>query len=133
MRIRLVCLSLLLVACDPTDPADCLSLRDAVARENCLFKELSALYPDQPDAFRAGLQALDSAASRDLIRLRLAIADPSRSAELCREVETHDAEEKCRQVLGRPHLRARPGPPRPPPARGSEEGEAAPLASDGEP
>lgn len=97
-----------------TDP-EALDPEARVARENCLFERVSTLYPDQPEAFRKALEAIAEPESRDLVRLRLAIEDPLRASELCRQVETAAAERKCRQVLGRPHLRSRPQPPRKPP------------------
>ena len=88
--------------------ADCERVRDEVAREDCRFAKASALYAADPRAFRSALEAIPTPESRDLVRLRLAIRDPAGAQVLCREVETPPAQEKCRQVLGRPHLTTAP-------------------------
>ena len=49
--------------------------------------------------------ALDSATS-DLLLLDLAVQEPKFAFTLCKKVQTEQAKEKCRQVIGRPHLQA---------------------------
>ncbi|MBN1337343.1 MAG: hypothetical protein JXB39_15400 [Deltaproteobacteria bacterium] len=102
MILLLLCLS----ACD--GPRDCERIRDEVMREDCRFERASALFGADSRAFYAALEAIPSPESRDLVRLRLAIRDPGAAQGLCREVETASAQEKCRQVLGRPHLSTAP-------------------------
>jgi hypothetical protein len=47
---------------------------------------------------------LSDPSSQDLLRLRLAVHDPSRNQWLCEDVATRSAQDRCRQVVGRPHL-----------------------------
>jgi len=86
----------------------CASISDPVARENCQFELVSALYDQGDEAWKGALADVDSPASRDLIRLRLAVQDPARAPLICREVETRQAQAKCQQVAGRPHLMSPP-------------------------
>jgi hypothetical protein len=67
------------------------------------------------DALDVGLVEIDDVTSRDLVLLRLAIAAPRHAAALCGRVRTAGAEEKCQQVLGRPHLGTERRAPKPPP------------------
>jgi hypothetical protein len=98
-----------LAACDG-DSGDCASLRDDVARENCLFERVSASFQAQDPKWRRQLAAIASPDSRDLVRLRLAILDPQQGPTICAEVETASAKDRCQRVVGRPHLAS---PPRP--------------------
>ncbi len=41
---------------------------------------------------------------RDLILLKFAVQRPEMSQQLCRKVQSSGAIEKCKQVIGRPHL-----------------------------
>jgi hypothetical protein len=102
----MIVLLLWLAACGT--PEDCDRVRDEVAREDCRFERASALFGTDPQGFRTTLLAIPTPESRDLVRLRLAIRDPGAGPVLCREVETLAAQEKCRQVLGRPHLSTAP-------------------------
>jgi hypothetical protein len=99
--------ALLTCACHGRD--DC-ATGDAVDRENCRFEKASALFSAGDDAWRAQLEGLPGAHSRDLLRLRLAVLDPQQGPALCRQMETPAAQDRCRQVAGRPHLAS---PPRP--------------------
>ena len=56
------------------------------------------------EQFDEQLQTIDDPVSRDLLLLQLAVQKPRHSTELCKRVQTSGAEEKCRQVIGRPHL-----------------------------
>jgi hypothetical protein len=90
----------------PAELAACSALADLTAREDCRLKLLEPLFESKDaGAFQRALDALEDPASRDLVRLRLAIRDPNRGGRLCEQVETKPAQRKCRQVLGRPHLR----------------------------
>ena len=102
LALALFCFCAACSGAGPTD--DCAAVEDAVARENCWFERAAAAFPVSAEAFAAELGQLERAESRDLVRLRLAIQDPVSAAGLCAEVETEAASEKCRQVLGRPHL-----------------------------
>ena len=105
-------LALAACAAEPRRIEDCGKLRGTAAVENCRWRFVEPV-ADDPEALRAALAAIPEAASRDLVRLRLAIEHPDRAASACREVETPGARERCEQVLGRPHLgaaeRHRPG------------------------
>ena len=65
-------------------------------------------------ALDAALADIAEPESRDLLLLRLAIAEPQKAGRLCERVTTPGADEKCRQVLGRPHLQTTPKPPKDP-------------------
>jgi hypothetical protein len=88
----------------------CQGERDEVARENCQLERVSALFEAGDPGWEAALASIAKPASRDLVRLRLAILDPQRGPTLCAGVETDDAKARCQQVVGRPHLAS---PPRP--------------------
>ena len=101
-----------LLACGrPVESADlaaCSALPEMTAREDCRLRVIEPLFrAEDPGAFDAALSSLEDPASRDLVRLRLSIDDPSEAGRLCEQAETAPAKEKCRQVLGRPHLRGR--------------------------
>lgn len=89
----------------------CSDVRDAVARENCQFERVSALFEARDPGWETALASIEQPASRDLVRLRLAILDPQRGPALCADVETADAQARCQQVVGRPHLASPPRPP----------------------
>jgi hypothetical protein len=92
---------------EPTTLTDCASLASMPAREDCRLRMLEPVFASgDAAAFDRALAELEDAASRDLVRLRLAVADPSRADVLCEQAETEGARAKCQQVLGRPHLRA---------------------------
>ncbi len=73
----------------------------------CQSKELEL---DEYSALMSDWQSFDETVStmevtqRDLLLLRLAVQHPSQSAHLCNRVQTQNAIEKCKQVIGRPHL-----------------------------
>lgn len=49
--------------------------------------------------------------TQDLLLLTLAIRNPSEANRFCKKIQTANAKEKCRQVIGRPHLQlSRPQP-----------------------
>lgn len=109
---------MLLWACagQPSTVAECAGLDDATAREECRFTLARALL-DQPEALDAAIASVEEVESRDLLLLRLAVAEPTRASHLCERVQTAPAQEKCRQVLGRPHLSTTPRGPQAPPDR----------------
>jgi hypothetical protein len=89
------------------DLAACSAMADMTAREDCRLKAIEPLFHSKDQAaFERAVASLEDPASRDLVRLRLAIDDPAHGGKLCEQVETKAAQRKCRQVLGRPHLRA---------------------------
>ncbi len=108
-RLSFVAL-LLSLGCDSGD-STCASLRDEVERENCQFELVATLFEDGDPAWKQQLAAVPTAASRDLVRLRLAIIEPQQGPAICAEVETDAARERCKQVVGRPHLASPPRPP----------------------
>lgn len=95
----------------PTTMAGCAALSDVQAREECRFGLARGLL-DQPEALQAALAQVAEVESRDLLLLRLAVAEPTRASSLCGLVTTEGASEKCRQVVGRPHLSTTPRGPR---------------------
>jgi len=113
-RCLIPSMALLLACSNSGEP--CADIRDEVARENCQFERISALFEAGDPGWEAALQAVPSPSSRDLVRLRLAILDPQKGPAICSAVETDDARARCQQVVGRPHLAS---PPRPPP-KGAE-------------
>lgn len=99
-------------ACEgpPLAMADCASLAPT-EREDCRLRFALALL-DQPEELRAAIAAIPEPDSRDLLLLRLAVAEPTRAGAFCADAASEPAREKCRQVLGRPHLSTTPQAPR---------------------
>lgn len=113
-----------LCGCAPDTVAECARISDAARRETCRFElVLAQVLPDgtqgnvDKKALEAAMKQIDDPVSRDLILLRLAILAPTEAMSLCRHVETEGAQQKCQQVLGRPHLGTTRKPPQPPPVR----------------
>ncbi len=78
---------------------------------DCRFeKALAALHAGDRAGMRAEIEAVSDPLQRDLLRLRVATAEPAKAGVLCTEVTTDFAREKCQQVLGRPHLHGTPPP-----------------------
>lgn len=78
---------------------------------DCRFERaLQALAAGDEVGMRAEIEAVKDPLQQDLLRLRVATAEPSRAGALCAEVSTPFAQEKCQQVLGRPHLQGTPRP-----------------------
>jgi len=96
---------LILTSCQspPEDLADCAVLSSPTAREECRY-EMVAPLADDPRVFEAALEQIEAPYSRDLIRYRLAFQDPQKYSRLCKDVEEPSLHEKCRQIIGRPHL-----------------------------
>ena len=105
----MIALALALAAgCSGTPPetmADCAALGDITAREDCRLALVAARI-DDPDAMKAMIAQIPAPESRDLLRIRLTVQDPVRGATLCKDAETAPAQQRCSQVLGRPHLRS---------------------------
>ena len=118
---RLLLAAALAVACGTEPPRTigaCGALRPAAERETCRYELLQPTVsgPRIDDgALDAGLVEIADETSRDLVLLRLAIAAPRHAAALCGRVRTAGAQEKCQQVLGRPHLGTERRAPKPPP------------------
>ena len=87
----------------PETVADCVKLTDAVEQENCYFGFAQAAVQDRA-ALQQTIQAIPSATSRDLLRLRMAVQDPVRLGWLCKNVEGTDAQTRCSNIVRRPHL-----------------------------
>ena len=56
------------------------------------------------DSFRQEFLAQLPELDRDILLLKLAVQNPSMAPKFCREVLGRGAKEKCKQVIGRPHL-----------------------------
>jgi len=95
---------LLLLACFSSGGnSDCDSISDAVQREECLFQQATLLGDDKASIKHYIAQITDPS-SQDLLRIRLAVRNPGRLQWLCEDVSTRSAQDRCRQVVGRPHL-----------------------------
>lgn len=119
-----------LAACSEPEPealADCAALSDVGEREECRYGFVAPLVGDTK-ALDAALAQIPEVESRDLLLLRLAIAEPRKAKKLCERVTTPGAEERCRQVLGRPHLQTTPRPPKDPPTGSPPPAPEAPEA-----
>ena len=105
MEFAAAVLILMLGGCDtpPETLADCAGLSSPTERESCRFDMVAPLAEDE-DAFEAALAEIAEPYSRDLIRYRLGVQDPQKYSRLCRDVEDPALHEKCRQIVGRPHL-----------------------------
>ena len=57
-----------------------------------------------PDAFHSELTKVQDPEYQDLLMLQVAIREPKYAEYLCKKVKTKNAKEKCRQIIGRPHL-----------------------------
>ena len=66
-------------------------------------QDLQPLLGNWP-AFDGKLQAIDDPLQRDLLVLQLAVLSPRHAPALCKRTKSQNAQEKCRQVVGRPHL-----------------------------
>ena len=64
--------------------------------------ELQRLNAD-PEAREMALEKLDPT-QQDLLLLQLAVQSPRQASQRCKEVRSQLAQEKCTQVIGRPHL-----------------------------
>ena len=65
--------------------------------------ETLELLATQPDQLKMTLAA-EPTGTQDLLLLTLAIRNPSSAGQFCKQVHTETAKDKCRQVIGRPHL-----------------------------
>ncbi len=102
----------LLMACFSSGSGgDCASVEDGVQREECLFQEAVLLSGDRASLENYIFQ-IEDPASQDLLRLRLAVRDPATNQWLCDTVSTRSAQDRCRQVVGRPHLQGHSQEPR---------------------
>jgi len=81
--------------------ADCAAQPSGQAQEDCRLQTLLG----QPLAsVQAGIAEVDSASSRDLLRVRLVVSDPHRYGVLCADVRHAGSRDWCNEVLDRPHL-----------------------------
>lgn len=87
----------------PETLADCAEITAPTPREECRYEMITPLSSDRA-AFTEALAEIDDPYSRDLIRYRLAFQDPQQHSGLCKDVEDPSLHEKCRQIIGRPHL-----------------------------
>ena len=56
--------------------------------------------------FDARLMGMESSEEKDILLLSLAVENPRHAQKLCQRTAGEVAREKCRQVIGRPHLGA---------------------------
>lgn len=125
-RLHIALAALVALACGNGTPGtigECAALSSATERETCRYTFLKPTVAGSridEDTLDQGLVEISDATSRDLVLLRLAIAAPRHAAALCRRVHTAGAEEKCQQVLGRPHLGTQRRAPQPPPEGASK-------------
>jgi hypothetical protein len=82
----------------------CDGVFDAVQHEECLFQEATRLGTDKA-TLKNYIAQIPDPSSQDLLRIRLSVRDPARLQWLCEDVSTRSAQDRCRQVVGRPHLR----------------------------
>ena len=95
----------ILLACFSNDGigGGCDSVSDAIQREECFFQEAVQLGSQRAE-IKHYISQMTEPSSQDLLRLRLAVHDPARNQWLCEDVATRLAQDRCRQVVGRPHL-----------------------------
>ena len=98
-------LALLMACFSSGGGGDCSSIEDGVQREECFFQEAVQLSGDR-SSLENYIFLIEDASSQDLLRIRLAVRDPDRHQWLCDGVSTQNARDRCRQVVGRPHLRS---------------------------
>ncbi len=97
---------LLTIACSgEPEFMGCQSVVPGPDQEECRFQEALQLQSNRT-ALSRYLREITDDSSRDLIAIRLAVRDPFEFGWLCDGVSTRTAGDRCRQVLGRPHLRA---------------------------
>ncbi len=78
---------------------------------DCRFERaLAALAAGNEAGMHEEIAKITDPLEQDLVRLRVATADPAGAATLCNDVTTDFARQKCQQVLGRPHLQGTPRP-----------------------
>lgn len=104
--MSIVLLALGLWGCGGKDLAGCEGQPEGEAREACRLQALQGLTVEQAEA---AIDGLPDAASRDLLRVQLVVADPARYGPLCEGVRHRGTAEWCRDVLDRVHLHE-PGP-----------------------
>lgn len=83
--------------------ADCEGLASPEASHSCRQAVLAAL-PPQPEAVERALAECGDPATRDLLRLKLVVADPASSVSVCPTVEGEQARRWCADLQGRAHL-----------------------------
>lgn len=59
---------------------------------------------ESPKEFNLELAKVKDPAHRDLLLLQVIVRQPKHSQYLCHKLQTKNAKEKCRQIIGRPHL-----------------------------
>lgn len=65
-----------------------------------------SLLLETPKAFEAELQKISDPVEKDIVLLQLAVQQPKYARMLCKNIQTDNAKEKCKQIIGRPHLGA---------------------------
>ncbi len=95
------------VSQEVTDSTDCASITDWQDQIECVYAK-AELEIDNPDTLRTELETLSEPADRDLVLYRLAVNHPERAQDFCGQTTTRAYQDKCTQVLGRPHLGTKP-------------------------
>jgi hypothetical protein len=102
--------ALCIVGCEEPPPetlSGCDALSSPTAVEDCRYRLIEPALSDAA-ALHKALREVSDDTSRDLLLLRLAVNHPDQASLLCRQVTTPPAQQKCKQVLGRPHLSTKP-------------------------
>ncbi|MEC7984999.1 MAG: hypothetical protein VX278_07540 [Myxococcota bacterium] len=78
----------LLISCTPAEPTP---------------ESIVPLLEDST-ALEQELQKITDPNQKDLLLLRTAVQSPKHAQMLCKKIQTPNAKEKCKQIVGRPHL-----------------------------
>ena len=69
-----------------------------------VYDEAELLRLSKEDSYRQQFVEQLPEESRDILLLKLAVQNPTSATKFCGEVIGRNAKEKCKQVIGRPHL-----------------------------
>ena len=69
-----------------------------------VYDEEELLRLSKEDSYRQQFLEQLPQENRDILLLKLAVQNPSLAPKFCSEVLGRGAKEKCKQVIGRPHL-----------------------------
>ncbi len=71
---------------------------------NVVFDQSELLRLTEEDSYRTQILGTLKPEQQDILLLKLAVQNPTLATKFCREVNGRGAKEKCKQVIGRPHL-----------------------------
>lgn len=80
--------------CTDASTKDVDKLQSQLADKLGMWEDFDQIIKQEPDPQK-----------KDIMLLKLAVQNPKYGPELCQRTTTETAKEKCRQVVGRPHLR----------------------------